>query len=303
MSLITTVEAVPSRLFAIYSSLFNRENGVDKERLQAWATPPSLTNSAGDESGGSSTSLFVNSLQEARKLGLVEEVDNKLRLTADARGKGGKGRDSESHFRDYLGRTLFDPARARKTQQASFMLALVWFLNTNPLRPMSFSEDPSFLIKSAIGENAKKTECTTVLNYQSFLYWARYLGFATIVGTTEGNAIARRAIPDPARAIEAVLPAVFADDIELTTERFLMRLAEIYPIFEKGSIREDYDAMQVRPRPHAAHRLSVATSIALQRLADCQRIALSSVADAPARILDFGVREDRVSHITLKSTD
>ena len=299
MSIITTVEAVPSRLFAIYSSLFDSENGEDKERIQAWATPPSLTNSGAEESGGSSTKLFINSVQEARKLGLVEEAGDKLRLTVDARGKGKKGRDSESHFRDYLVRTLFDPTRATETQQGGFMLALVWFLNTNPLSPMSFSEAPSLEINSAIGENAKRTECTTLLNYQSFLYWARYLGFATIVGATNS----RRAIPDPARAIEAVLPAVFADDIELATEHFLTRLAANYPIFEKGSIRECYDAMLLNPRPHAAHRLSIATSIALQRLADHQRIALRSVADAPARILDFGVREGRVSHVTLRGAE
>ena len=298
MSIITTVEAVPSRLFAIYSSLFDSENGEVKERIQAWATPPSLSNSGAEEGGGSSTKLFINSLQEARKLGLVEEADDKLRLTVDARGGGKKGRDSESHFRDYLSRTLFDPTRATETQQAGFMLALVWFLSTSPLRPMSFSEDPSFAIKSAIGEYAKRTECTTLLNYQSFLYWARYLGFAAIVGTTNS----RRAIPDPTRAIEAVLPAVFAGDSELATEHFLTRLAAIYPIFEQGSIRESYDAMLLNPPVHAAHRMSIATSIALQRLVDRQRIALRSVADAPARILDFGVREGRVSHVTLRGT-
>ena len=298
MSIITTVEAVPSRLFAIYSSLFDSESGEDKRRFQAWATPPSLSNSDTEEGSGSSTKLFINSLQEARKLGLVEEESNKLRLTVDARGGSKKGSDVESHFRDYLGRTLFDPTRANETQQTSFMLALAWFLNTNPLAPMSFSEDPSFAIKKDIGEHARRTECTTLLNYQSFLYWARYLGFATIVG----NANTRRAIPDPAPAIEAVLPAVFAGEAELATEQFLTRLAAIYPIFEKGTVRESYDAMLLHPPPDAARRLSIATSIALQRLSNRQRIALNGVADAPARILDFGVREDRVSHIALRGT-
>ena len=298
MSIITTVEAVPSRLFTIYSSLFDREDGEVKERIQAWATPPSLRKSGSEQGSGSSTRLFVNSLQEARKLGLVEEAGDRLRLTIDARGGGKKGSDSESYFRKYLGHTLFNPTRADDTQQAGFMLALVWFLNTNPLKPMSFSEDPSFAIKSAIGEHAKKTECTTILNYQSFLYWARYLGFVTIVGHENS----RRAVPDPAKAIEGALPAIFENEFELATEQFLTRLATIYPIFEKGSIRESYDAMLQNPPSDAARRLSIATSIALQRLADRQRIALISVADAPARILDFGVREGRVSHVALRGT-
>ena len=298
MSIITTVEAVPSRLFAIYSSLFDSENGEDKKRFQAWATPPSLSNRDTEEGGGSPTRLFINSLQEARKLGLVEEENNKLRLTVDARGGGKKGSDVEDHFHNYLGRTLFDPLRANETQQTSFMLALAWFLNTNPLVPKSFSEDPSFAITSDIGEHAKKTECTTILNYQNFLYWARYLGFATIVG----NANMRHAIPNPAPAIKRVLPVVFASEVELAIEQFLTRLAEIYPIFERGSVRESYDAMRRHPPPDTTHRLSIATSIALQRLADRQEITLSSVADAPARVLDFGVREGRVSHIARGGT-
>ena len=40
MSILTTVEAVPSRLLAIYESLFESENGETEERrLEACATP------------------------------------------------------------------------------------------------------------------------------------------------------------------------------------------------------------------------------------------------------------------------
>ena len=299
MSIITTVEAVPSRLFAIYASLFESGSGENKERIEGWATPPSLSKSGAEEGGGSSTKLFVNSLQEARRLGLVEEVDDKLRLTVDARGGGEKGRECESHFQDYLKRTLFDPARAMETQQAGFMFALTWFLNSNPLKPMNFSQDPSFSIKTEIGEHAGRTECTTLLNYQSFLYWARYLGFATIVGGRDSEESgSRRAIPDPLRAVEWALPAIFANEDELSIEAFLDRLSAIFPVFEKGSIRKEYDALRLNPPADAVHRLSIATSIALQRLADRQRILIGSVADAPARVLDFGIHEGRVSHVS-----
>jgi len=301
MSIITTVEAVPSRLFAIYASLFESESGENKERIEAWATPPSLSKSGAEEGGGSSTRLFVNSLQEARRLGLVEEVDDKIRLTANARGGGKKGHECESYFQDYLKRTLFDPARAIETQQAGFMFALTWFLNSNPLKPVSFSQDPSFSIKTEIGEHAGRTECTTLLNYQSFLYWARYLGFATIVGGRDSEESgSRRAIADPLRAIEWALPAIFANADELPIEAFLDLLSAIFPVFEKGSVRKEYDGLRLNPSADAAHRLSIATSIAVQRLADRQKLSLGSVADAPARVLDFGVREGRISHVSFR---
>lgn len=253
-----------------------------------------------DEDGESSTTLFSNTLQEARRLELVEEVDDKLRLTADARGGGKRGQDGEIYFRDYLKRTLFDPARAIETQQAGFMLALAWFLGANPLKPMVFSEGPQIALRIEIGDHTNKTELTSINRYQNFLYWARYLGFATIVGGRDDNSGSRRAIPDPARAIEAALPAIFVAAAELPIEAFLSRLSAIFPVFEKGSIRKEYDAMRLNPPADAAHRLSIATSIALQQLADRQRITFSSVADAPTRVLDFGVREGRVSHVARK---
>ena len=303
MSIITTAQAVPSRLFAVYASLFDSETGELKERIEAWATPPSLSGRGADEDGESSTTLFNNTLQEARRLGLVEEADGKLRVTVDARGGGKKGRDSERYFRGYLERTLFDPARAIETQQDGFMLALAWFLGANPLQPLSFSEPPQNALNREIGEKASKTELTSLNRYQNFLYWARYLGFATIVGGRDVNDTnSRRVVPDPTRAIETALPPVFAGDTELPIEQFLNRLAAIFPVLEKGSVRQHYDEMRRNPTADAIHRLSIATSIALQRLADRQQIVLRSVADATSRVLDFGVREGRVSHISLRGT-
>ena len=303
MSIITTAQAVPSRLFAIYALLFDSASGEVKDRIESWATPPSLTGRGANEDGESSTTLFSNTLLEARRLGLVEEADGKLRLSFDARGGGKKGRDSESYFRGYLQRTLFDPERAIETHQAGFMLALSWFLSTNPLKPLRFSDAPQSTLNIEIGENANRTELTSLNRYQNFLYWARYLRFATIVGGRDvDDSNSRRAVPDPTRAIEAALPAVFSNDVGLPIEQFLSRLATIFPVLEKGSIRQQYDDMRQNPPVDASYRLSIATSIALQRLADRQRIELSSVSDASTRVLDFGVREGLVSHVLLKGT-
>ena len=302
MSIVTTAQAVPSRLFAIYAALFESETGEIKDRIEAWATPPSLSGRGANDDGESTTTLFNNTLQEARRIGLVEDIGDKLRLTADARGGGKKVRDSEVYFLDYMRRALFDPARALETQQSGFMIALAWFLSSNPLRPMNFSEPPQVGMRAQIGDHAPKTELTSLNRYQNFLYWARYLGFATIVGGRDADdQNARRVIPDPVRAIEGALPAVFAEGNDLPIEQFLTRLSGIFPVFEKGSVREDYEAMLLIAVPDPGQRLSITTSIALQRLADRQRIALTSLSDAPTRILDFGSREGRVSHVTLRA--
>lgn len=303
MSIVTTAQAVPSRLFAIYATLFESETGEVKDRIEAWATPPALSGRGADDDGESTTTLFSNTLQEARRIGLVEEVDDKLRLTADARGGGKKVHDREDHFLNYMRRTLFDPARAVEAQQSGFMIALAWFLSSSPLRPMNFSEAPQVGLRAQIGDHASKTELTSLNRYQNFLYWARYLGFATIVGGRDADdQNARRVIPDPLRAIEGALPAIFAEGNDLPIEQFLTRLSGIFPVFEKGSVREAYEAMLLVPIADPGQRLSIATSMALQRLADRQRIALTSLADAPARILNFGSHEGRVSHVALRTS-
>jgi hypothetical protein len=302
MSIVTTAQAVPSRLFALYAALFESENGEVKDRIEAWATPPSLSGRGGDDDGESTTTLFSNTLAEARRLGLVEEIDEKLRLTADARSGGKKGGNSEDFFLSYMRRTLFDPARAAETQQGGFMIALSWFLSCSPLRPMNFSEGPQNGLKAQIGDHAAKTDLTSLNRYQNFLYWARYLGFATIVGggSDAEDVTSRRVIPDPVKAIESALPAIFADGNELPIEHFLTRIGAIFPVFETGSVRQDFERMRLMPIIDGEKRLSIATSLALQRLVDRQRLTMTSVADAAARILDFGQRESRVSRIILR---
>jgi hypothetical protein len=225
-----------------------------------------------------------------------------LRLTSDARGGGKKGKDSEAYFLAYMRRTLFDPDRAAETQQLGFMIALSWFLSLSPLRPMSFSEPPQNSLKAQIGDHASKTELTSLNRYQNFLYWARYLGFATIVGGSNDpeDVTSRRVIPDPAKAIESALPAIFSETNDLPVEQFLTRLSAIFPVFESGSVRQNFEAMRSTAVVALDQRLSIATSLALRRLVDRQLLTMTSVADAASRILDFGSREERVSRIALR---
>lgn len=301
MSIITTFEAVPSRLFAIYEALFDSENGEVKDRIEAWATPPSLRKRGG-EAGEATTTLFSNTLSEARRIGLVEEVEGKLHLTGDARGGGKRGGTKEVYFLSFMRRTLFDSVRAADTKQSGFMVSLSWFLNTSPLRPMDFSKEPINELRAQIGDHASKFEISDYASWQSFLYWARYLGFATIVGGggNPDDVSTRRVIPAPINAIESALPAIFADADDLPIEQFLTRLSAIFPVFETGSVRQEFEAMCLTPVADGDKRLSIATSLALQRLVDRQRLTMTSVADAAARILDFGTREGRVSRVQLR---
>jgi hypothetical protein len=304
MSIVTTAQAVPSRLYSLYSSLVDNPDGEVRERLEGWATPSSLRTRGGtDEDGETATTLFTNTLAEAKRLGLVEEIGDRLRIPTEAREGFSRKTEHEERFRAYLTRTLFDPSRAAETQQAGFMLALAWFLTLNPMVPIGFATAPQNLLRSGLGEQYLRTELTSLNRYQNFLYWARYLGFATLFGARDQDEgkDARRVFPDPYIAIASALPTIFSFNRELSGEAFMGRLAGIFPVFEGGSVRQEIEQMSGSSPYSSDRRLSPATSLALQRLADRQRIEMITRADAPPLLLDLGGRMERVTHIAGRS--
>lgn len=292
MSIVNTFEAVPSRLLSIYSAVAEVENGVLSDHLASWATPPSLSRRGGEDEDGGSTNLLKASLAEARRLGLVEEKDGRLFVPDTARGFGSRNANLEAQLLIYLRETLFDPERAASTGQTGVLIALAWFLTKSPLQPVSFSDEPQNQLQRDLGQFAEKAELGNKSSFQNLLYWARFLGFATVVG----DAGSRRAFPDPSRAISAVLDRILPDNNWVDMDVFLTRLAAIYPVLEGGSVREEVEANRTVPTASAGS-LSVASSLALQRLADRGSISLDVFADAKARILDFGGSTKRVSRV------
>ncbi|SOY40290.1 conserved hypothetical protein [Cupriavidus phytorum] len=298
MSILTNFQAVPSRLFCVYAAVAEAENGLLREQLEAWATPPSLSKRGGNEEDGGSTALFSNSLNEARRLGLVEDDGDRLRVPKAAVGRGRRNGDLQDEFLSRMREVLFDTRRADEAGQTGVLYALAWLLTKSPLEPLGFSDAPQNQLREDLGEFAAKAELSSKSSYQNLLYWARYLGFAVVVGDVS----TRRAFPDPTSAIAAVLEQVLPNQGWIEIDLFLLRLAAIYPVLDGGSVREELEAMRTTP-PAADDRLSISLSLALQRLADRGSISLDAVADAKSRILDFGGGTKRASHVHLGASE
>lgn len=292
MSILTTFEAVPGRLLSLYEVLFHRENGMDESALEASSTPRSLRTTE-------TTQLFTGPFSEARSMDMFEVDGGKIRLTDEARCGGKPKGDHEKHFRMFLRSVLFEPERSKEAQQGKFPLAMSWFLTQNPLTPTKFSEPVVDQINEEIENGARVLELQTLAHSQNLLYWARYLGFATMFGTEETSG--RRVIPDPCRAIEDVLDEAFDGSSELDTSQFLSRLAGIYPCLETGRSREEYSNLLKNGSDNEADQLSIATSLALQRLENRQKINLSNPPDSSPMLLNFGRQQRRVSRIKLRS--
>jgi hypothetical protein len=293
MSIITTWPAVPNRLLSIYASVYENPDGETREKLESFSTPASLVKRGGTDEEESSSSLFVSALQEARRLKIVEEVDGRIRIAAPtSENRKRKAGDVESVFRSEISAVLFNPELAREAEHKAFMFAIVWLLGKNPVEPLTFSEAPQDMVREDLGDQWSITELTNRSNYQNFLYWARYFGFATFVGFESE----RRVIPDPSRALLSSLPRIFGDLSSMDIEPFLKALNEAFPVFEGGEVWAEMAAMWTVPTD-GENSVTIATSLALRRLADRGEIALESVADARSRILQFGDETLRVSRV------
>lgn len=296
MSIITTAPAVPSRVLALYASLLANPSGEKKLRFESLATPPSLRVRGASEDGEATTTLFSSTLRESKLMGLVEEDEERIKVSEAARGKGTK-LDPEVRLKAYLSKVLFDPDRAEETKQRGFMTALAWFLRRSPLEPMGFGDPPHKELLKDLGSNAARTELTKLNTWQNFVYWARFFGFATITGSKDSKWV----VPDPAAAIDDVLPAVFGDSDEKPIDAVVTELARIYPVLEGGAVRREVEDWSVAaPEQANDSRLSIATSLALQRLQNRGRIALIGRADAAVAIMSLGNAERRVSHVGLR---
>jgi hypothetical protein len=293
MSIITTFPAVPTRLLSIFAAVYDSEDGESRDSLEAYSTPASLAKRGSSDEEESGSKLFGDAFKEARRLGILEESDGRIRaIKPPSESNSPKRMDADRAFRAAVIAVLFDPESAREAEHEAFMLAIAWLLGKTPLEPLAFSEAPQDMLRVDLGEHAQRTELTNLARYQNFLYWARYLGFACFVGSENGTKV----FPDPTKAIQLALPQIFSEQQALDIEQFLIALNKQYPVFEGGSLWTEMESMKLHVS-NSDDTLSVATSLALRRLTERGEITFEAIADARGRILQFGQETERVSRI------
>ena len=99
MSVLSAVEAVPSRLFGVFTGLLQFKTGIDKKTFQLKINPEQTK----------TASIF----REAVSLGLIEESDGKIKLNNSLLEE-----DSSNlleQFRSFVEVVLFDTEKAEKS--------------------------------------------------------------------------------------------------------------------------------------------------------------------------------------------
>lgn len=290
MSVVTTVEAVPSRLRLIFEYFIGKSQPESFERVEGLMSPPALRHGADAADGDNPANLFRNTLREAYAMKMLEECDGKLRFPDPPVDK--KRKDIDALFIDWVEPRLLASDASATFQQENVAPAIAWLLMQSPLRPLSFGDNYAGLIRQQLGENSDIFDLTNKERFQNLAYWARYLGYCTLIG-------ARAVVADPSGALARWLPRVFAGEDEMTIDNLIRELAQRVPVLEEGVIRRRIEDAAIDTARRDPQRLSQSTSLALKRLAERGRIAFKDLSDAQNRILDLGDRTQRISHVVI----
>ena len=285
MSVISRLEAMPTRVRLIVSALSERPSGETEERLLALCSPQSLWRDVNEP-----TSVFKANLSAAKELGLVDEEDGKLRV------KLGTVRKSTS-----VGAAVFDAIEAGllstddvQDNQEDFARAVAWFLMQSPRHPLAFATNYKPKLEEQLQpETGRPFDLTSRDRWNTFTYWLRYLGYGEVIAD-------RAVVPDPTKALRRHLPKAMAGMADLPIGAFFANLAAHVIVFEQGRVRRYIESETMPDYQREPQRLSKSTSFALVRLEREGLVRLRNPSDADAMILDLGADPTRrVSHIGL----
>lgn len=286
MSVISTVEAVPGRLRIIFAYLADKgAMGERSEVLSSLIAPVGLGRREESQ-------LYPSTLAAAKALGLLVEQDGRVALVDCPTKAELEYRGSDALFRERIELLLLGSTAIRDSEYGVVARALAWLLMQSPYTPLDFSVNQKGQLQKQLDSDGSVYGLGNTSSFQNLVYWARYLGYCDLVGLRKGTSV----VPNPTRAILALLDKVLPRGTRLTIQTFLNALAHCTPVLEGGEVRAEVEARSKVVR--GPQELSPATSLALARLNKSQHIKLDSLSDADVYILDLGDETARLTHVS-----
>ena len=293
MSVLKEFTVIPSRIRGIYRYLLNtKEQKEKKEVLGKMLSPDELVKDKPSE-----RPMFEASIREAKKCGLLKEIDKVMEITINpnlsAIAKDPKTGDLE------LPNTLVQLFFASDNDdEYDFGLVCTWFLSQDIYNPPNTWEKVEQAIHQQKVDQTLGLKMTNSGLYGQMDYWMCYLGLAW------GHELNKQRIivPDPTVYFKRNLKYLFAQtEARISLREFIDRLAKKCPLFETGHFRETIET-NIGKRP--PNYLSTSTAFALFRLQDEGYIQLIRESDADLMLLPKAEgkidNDSRISHIVLQ---
>ena len=301
MSVIANVLCTPNRLEMLLRAVGAEADGIGRQELIERLSPLALRPDAGDaDDGRPGKPMAQDVLEEALRLRLVEVKQNRLFLTEPAL-------TDRAQLRDWLEARLLSMPLSLTIEQRAFPSALAWFLAQDPMRPIPSdtkvpTESPRGMIAVQFGDDADLFELGSPQPFQQFMYWARYLGYATFIAPARGRT---SYIPDPSEALARIIRRDFGRAERLPVRQFLERIALASPVLDTGATRLALEGLRpTDQRPDIEiDGLSRSLSFALTCLEEQGLLRVVLEADAPALAIVGPDFRRAVSHVVVGQTD
>lgn len=288
MALLNPPELRPSVIVVITRFLAARRGQRDQaERLIATLAPNGLA--------GANPDLDVRrNLAAATDLGLVVRAGDDVTLADGFAGVARRGDDAiVDHLRArVLAEELNTGPWGSQVGARDLTNALSWFLtfpaNESPIQMEGLERAAKDLQERDFGprqrtgddDDAGGWPIGNPTRWNAFRWWSSSLGFTWV--SPRGHLV-----PDPTRAIRAVLPEVVGSASELTAREFIDKLAILLPVLDFGRYRSFIEDNWLRPIPEQL-RLSPPLSDALERLRAAGALTFEDRADAARVTRDDG---------------
>ena len=241
--------------------------------------------SSSDTSEDLGSNVLEGSLRELRATGLAEIRNQHFFLKETPTSD-----DPDVAFLTAIEKELLPPDGTISGEKGSLAGAIAWLLMQIPLEGLAWSDAPLQRLREDFGR--EMFDITNNQRWQNVVYWARFLGYCTVLQIGKGIVV----VPDPTVALGRHLP--YALPIKQTTvQGFLHALAARTPVFEEGSARRAIEALLPSHRRRDSHELSLPTVLALRRLVDAGVVHAIGLADAD-RWAASGIGDGRVSHLS-----
>jgi hypothetical protein len=289
VSVISTLEAVPNRLRILWEVLRDiGDDGIKRKELQKIISPISL-DAQEDKETSNTANTFRGALGALVEIGLAKIIKDSVSLTAISKESSSEGNIT---FISEIERTLLSPGTDIYAENGSLAGALAWLLTREPTQPLSWNSAPAKELQDDLGDNGPRFDLTNKERWQTFAYWARFLGYASIVEIDSQVWV----IPDSSKAIRRHLDSVLPNKKEVPFKNLISGLSSKTPLFEEGSARISLESKFPSDPKREARILSPSTAFSLRRLEVTDNIKLILRSDAEIWVAS-GLSEDRISHV------
>ncbi len=274
MSIISNVTAEPNRLEMVLEYLKSTKRQYTKQELEDVFSP---------SNGRGGSSIFREVYIVLESLGLVKIENDLVKLNLP---------NTKQTIAKIIKEAIFNKDFLERDNMA---FAIAWLQTQNSIKALNWSDSIGNVVKSDLNDEYQELDLTgtDATRWKHFGYWCIYLGFATKIYIAEKTYIC----PDPTDAISIELKNIFTKTKELTIKDFLISLSTILPVLEQGHVRKKINESIREGLQLSENILSIATSLALLRLQEQNKIKLEHKSDADSMSIQNEHNNEIISHI------